>query len=106
MPGIDPDLFRLADATGKAIQQFSTPKEQTAALKDIIDAADVFIGLVPDDHDGHTFLIKGEKLLKEIAAGEDEMPLVMGAIVNVSDEEAAAMWKVFGDGSIPMPTLH
>lgn len=106
MSALTPDLIELAVSTGKAIKALGTPKAQTDALRREIEGSQVFFGLVPDANGGHMILIKGKKLLQEIAAGDRGKAVIRGAIVVTCDEEAIAMRVVYGDGGSDVQARH
>lgn len=106
MTDLTPDLISLAVSTGNAILALESPKAQTEALKRAIDVSDVFFGVVPDDDGGHTVLIKGLDVLREISVSNKARAVIQGAIVVTCDEEALAMRMVFGDGEVSAPTFH
>lgn len=106
MSALSSDLIALAVSTSKAIQRLGSPKAQTDALKRHIELSEVFLGLVPDENGGHTILIKGKELLKEISATNKPQAAIRGAIVVSCDEEAIAMRRVFGDGDGDLRVRH
>lgn len=106
MTSLTPRLIELAVSTTEGIQALGSPQAQTDALRRVINVCDVFFGVVPEEDGGHTILIKGRELLREISAGNKAQAVIQGAIVVTCDEEAIAMRLVFGDGEDPALKLH
>lgn len=106
MPALTPEIINMAVSTTRGIQALGSPKAQTEALRRVIKVCDVFFGVVPDENGGHTILIKGRELLREISASNQAREVIQGAIVVTCDEEALAMRLVLGDGEDPEHKLH
>jgi hypothetical protein len=107
MSVIDNELVTLAISTRKHIGSLKSTRKQTDSLRRHIEASQVFFGLVPDEDGGHIILVKGRRLLEEIAESRRSRAVIQGAIVVTCDEEAIAMRHVFGDGEDnPRSTVH
>lgn len=91
-------LVKLATETSLRISKLPTSQEQTDSLRRHIEASDVFLGVLPESGGEHRILVKGRKILEDIAARDEPRVVRQGAIFVSCVEEAIAMRLVFGDG--------
>jgi hypothetical protein len=98
MNALGSDLVRLAVETSLRISKLPTARQQTEALRQHIEASDVFMGILREDDEDFSILVKGREALEGIVSNRKPRTLRQGAILVSCVEEAIAMRQVLGDG--------